>query len=210
MRKAVAMLEMHNTFARFLKSISASFMGRAYRLFNRTGGWTRSVYIRHVREFSIAFACSCSLVLTVLILVFAPTMREWMLALAPASRALPGADNVRSREVDRLQERIRNLQLQYNSFTPRKPYLIVDTSTNRFQLMTGIKILREGICSTGSYVHLQAGDDRQWVFKTPRGRFHVQMKEKAPMWYKPDWAFVEEGVPVPAPFAPERYEMGVL
>ena len=31
-----------------------------------------------------------------------------------------------------------------------------------------------------------------------------------PVWVKPDWAFIEEGEPVPAPNSPDRYEQGVL
>jgi L,D-transpeptidase ErfK/SrfK len=155
-------------------------------------------------------AYGCSFVISVLILVFAPAMRDWMLAGSPASRAVSGDDGAREREIAKLNSHIRNLQKKIDSYTPGKAYLIVDTADNRFTLMNGHKIIREGTCSTGSYVHLKAGDERQWVFKTPRGRFNVQTKKEAPVWYKPDWAFVEEGLPVPPPYSPERYETGVL
>jgi L,D-transpeptidase YbiS len=48
------------------------------------------------------------------------------------------------------------------------------------------------------------------MFSTPRGVFHVLGKHHAPVWRKPDWAFVEEGLPIPHPYAAERYETGVL
>jgi lipoprotein-anchoring transpeptidase ErfK/SrfK len=31
-----------------------------------------------------------------------------------------------------------------------------------------------------------------------------------PVWRKPDWAFVEEGLPIPPADHPSRYEKGVL
>ncbi|MBI4720415.1 MAG: L,D-transpeptidase [Chitinivibrionia bacterium] len=158
----------------------------------------------------LVLLCAGSLVLSLLILYYAPVFREWMLAAAPARPAMAGDAAAHKKEVERIQGRIRNLQKKYAAITPRKPYLVVDTSNNKFRLMSGDKLIREGTCSTGSYVLLKAGDDRQWVFKTPRGRFHVQTKKESPVWYKPDWAFVEEGLPIPPPHSQERYEAGVL
>ena len=41
------------------------------------------------------------------------------------------------------------------------------------------------------------GKKREWVFDTPRGRFESTSKRENPVWRKPDWAFVEEGEPIP-------------
>ena len=41
------------------------------------------------------------------------------------------------------------------------------------------------------------GKKRQWVFDTPRGSFEVLSRAENPVWRKPDWAFVEEGQPIP-------------
>ncbi len=49
-----------------------------------------------------------------------------------------------------------------------------------------------------------------WIFQTPRGMLRVQNKLVNPIWRMPDWAFIEEGLPVPPPYAPERYEKNVL
>ena len=35
------------------------------------------------------------------------------------------------------------------------------------------------------------------MFETPRGVHRVQGKARDPVWKKPDWAFVEEGLPIP-------------
>jgi L,D-transpeptidase YbiS len=48
------------------------------------------------------------------------------------------------------------------------------------------------------------------MFKTPRGQYHVQTKTVNPVWKKPDWAFVEAGLPVPPVGHRSRYEYGVL
>jgi L,D-transpeptidase YbiS len=40
--------------------------------------------------------------------------------------------------------------------------------------------------------------------------FRVQGKLVDPLWVKPDWAFIEEGLPVPPKNHPDRYEYGTL
>lgn len=109
-----------------------------------------------------------------------------------------------------LEKRVAALKKKVEALVPREPYLIVDTSENRITLMSKNKVLHQGICSTGSYVLLKADNNRQWIFKTPRGRYHVLGKLRYPIWRMPDWAFIEEGRPVPSAYAPERYEEGVL
>jgi lipoprotein-anchoring transpeptidase ErfK/SrfK len=52
--------------------------------------------------------------------------------------------------------------------------------------------------------------DREWVFKTPRGKHWIQGKTTNPSWKRPDWSFVEEGLPIPPKDDPSRYEYGVL
>jgi len=112
--------------------------------------------------------------------------------------------------ISSLKEQILQLRESYKSFLPRKPYLIVNTSDNQFALMEKTKILQEGKCSTGSYILLKATEEREWLFKTPRGMFQVNVKLRNPVWYKPDWAYIEEGVPIPSPYSPKRYQEGVL
>ena len=66
------------------------------------------------------------------------------------------------------------------------------------------------ICSSGSGMVLRdEGTNRRWVFDTPRGCFTVQSKLRNPAWRKPDWAFVEDGLPVPRNPA-DRLEYGSL
>lgn len=193
-----------------MRTVAAESAQAASRLLIRAACRARDALARTVRRHPVLTAYLCSLALSAAVIVFAPALRDRMLAAGSATRTVDGDDKSRTRESEKLRSRIRNLQQQLDVNTPRKPYLVVDTANNRFRLMKGRSVIREGTCSTGSYVKLTAGEDRQWIFKTPRGRFYVQLKEKAPVWYKPDWAFIEEGQPVPPPFSPERYEAGVL
>jgi lipoprotein-anchoring transpeptidase ErfK/SrfK len=114
------------------------------------------------------------------------------------------------KEARSLEKRVAALRRKHEALTPRAPYLIVNTSGNRIQVMKGNELLHEGVCSTGSYVLLKAADERQWIFQTPRGMFRIRGKREYPVWKKPDWAFIEEGLPVPPPNARERFEYGVL
>jgi L,D-transpeptidase YbiS len=49
-----------------------------------------------------------------------------------------------------------------------------------------------------------------WIFHTPRGLLKVLRKKKDPVWVKPDWAFIEDGDPVPPPDSPKRVVKGHL
>ncbi|HCT93506.1 MAG TPA: L,D-transpeptidase [Rikenellaceae bacterium] len=93
---------------------------------------------------------------------------------------------------------------------PYGPYLIINTTQNKFVLRNRKGVIREGICSTGSYVLLDAGDGKQWMFKTPKGMFPILGKIVDPIWNKPDWAFVEESLPIPPRNHPDRLEYGTL
>lgn len=152
--------------------------------------------------------------LTIIILFAAPILREWVFAILPESqfsletRSMDIAQL--KREVQQAEKRLSSLQKKMNALIPRQPYLIVNSSGNRIYVMSGNKLIHEGLCSTGSYVLLKAQDDRQWIFSTPRGMFRIQGKIKNPVWRMPDWAFIEEGRPVPPPNSPERFEAGVL
>ncbi|MDD2279629.1 MAG: L,D-transpeptidase [Bacteroidales bacterium] len=108
------------------------------------------------------------------------------------------------------QKKVVILQKKIESLAPSNPYLIINTTNNTFVLRTRKGIIREGFCSTGSYTLLDAGDSLQWIFKTPKGMFRVQGKLVDPLWVKPDWAFIEEGLPVPPKNHPDRYEYGTL
>jgi L,D-transpeptidase YbiS len=93
---------------------------------------------------------------------------------------------------------------------PKRAYVVVNTMENRLYLKESTRTLRDAVCSTGSYRILSAEDGRRWEFKTPRGKHLVQRKVLNPLWVKPDWAFVEEGEPIPAAAAEERFEAGAL
>jgi len=105
---------------------------------------------------------------------------------------------------------VKRLERAYSRYLTSQPYLIVNTTGNTFTLFNRGKVVRQGQCSTGSYILLDAGDTRKWMFETPKGMFRVQGKTEYPVWKKPDWAFVEEGLPVPPATSHLRYEYGVL
>lgn len=115
------------------------------------------------------------------------------------------------RQIRATENEITRLERRLASFIPTQTYLVVNTVDNRFFLYRNRKLMREGFCSSGSYTLLKTEDgEKEWIFKTPRGRFTIQGKITHPVWRKPDWAFVEEGLPVPSPSDPSRYEYGVL
>jgi hypothetical protein len=105
---------------------------------------------------------------------------------------------------------IQRLSRKYSGYTSGQSYIVINTTYNRFALYRNKRLIREGACSTGSYKRLQTADGKSWTFKTPRGKFSIQNKRTNPYWHKPDWAFIEEGIPIPPKDSPLRWESGVL
>lgn len=94
---------------------------------------------------------------------------------------------------------------------PRGIYIVVDTARNELSLRQGRETVYTAVVSTGSGARLIDPRDprRGWRFDTPRGVFTVRSKHVDPVWVRPDWAFLEEGLPIPA--RPEdRVQAGVL
>ncbi len=112
--------------------------------------------------------------------------------------------------IAKLEKEKTALDKKLDAYIPKQPYMIINTSGNKFRLAKYKDTIREGMCSTGSYTLLKGGDKQEWIFATPRGMYKIKGKTTSPVWIKPDWAFVEEGMPVPAKNDPSRYEYGVL
>jgi lipoprotein-anchoring transpeptidase ErfK/SrfK len=115
-----------------------------------------------------------------------------------------------NKQIGALVKDIQRLSRKYNTYSTGQSYIVINTTENRFYLYKNKKLIREGSCSTGSYKKLLTAEGRSWTFKTPRGKFTIQGKRTNPAWHKPDWAFIEEGVPVPPKDSPLRWEAGVL
>ena len=87
--------------------------------------------------------------------------------------------------------------------------ITVDASHNIAYLWNDGALVAKGPASTGTDKELRRGL-RQWLFRTPRGRHKVLRKIVDPVWTKPDWAFIEEGKPIPPPNSPIRKVKGPM
>jgi len=134
----------------------------------------------------------------------------WDFAAATPQVAPGAAVKSATREAVRLAGERERLQTALERRVPRGPWIVIDQTHNRLRLMRGDETLLEAPCSAGSGMVLKEGaKGRVWVFDTPRGRFEVLSKTENPVWKKPDWAFVEEGEPIPKDPA-DRLEYGSL
>lgn len=121
----------------------------------------------------------------------------------------------RDREVvtpdrDALMAKNRELWQKISSLSPKRVHIVVDTAKNILYLRNGNRIIREMVvsCGSGNILEDPAGD-RVWVFDTPRGEHTIKSKLVHPNWVRPDWAFIEEGEPIPQN-ATDRMQEGVL
>jgi L,D-transpeptidase YbiS len=110
-----------------------------------------------------------------------------------------------------LQTRYKSLTKQLTQLVPAQPYILVDTARNHLFIKRRDQVMLDALASTGSGTILDKPGDsnNKWVFDTPRGEFYVQSKLVNPVWVKPDWAFIEEGLTVPKSQL-DRVEPGVL
>ena len=114
-------------------------------------------------------------------------------------------------QIGLMKKDIQLLSNKYNVYTSGQSYIVVNTTDNRFYLYKNKKLIREGFCSTGKLTMLKTEKgDKVWVFKTPKGKRWIHGKITNPSWNRPDWSFIEEGLPVPKKDDPSRWESGVL
>ncbi|HYJ79811.1 MAG TPA: L,D-transpeptidase [Longimicrobiaceae bacterium] len=88
-------------------------------------------------------------------------------------------------------------------------YVVVDVEANELRFMEGERVLWRAPVGTGTGFRLST-PGRRWQFTTPAGTRHVQFKQLDPPWFRPDWWYHENRLPVPAPDAPARKQEGGL
>lgn len=128
-----------------------------------------------------------------------------------AWEALPVPEAEGEKDIAKVKREISTLQRRLDGSKPKGLYIIVDTGGNKLYLKRGDEVIREAVvsCGSGGILEEPGGKKRTWVFDTPRGEFHVKSKIVNPYWVKPDWAFIEEGEPIPKKLT-DRIEAGTL
>jgi L,D-transpeptidase YbiS len=105
-----------------------------------------------------------------------------------------------------LSQEVAKIKKELAALVPSEPYIVIDTKKNMIYYRRGGETLHEALCSTGCDSTLTAPDGRVWRFATPTGTFRVKRKINNPTWVKPDWAFIEEGKPIPKGNHPDRFD----
>ena len=145
-----------------------------------------------------------------MVLFAIPALQESTLVL-PSMTEVSGNSVVAETDQQSLENEINKLQTKLDKFTPTNAYMVVNTSDNHFFLYKGKQLVRDGLCSTGKNERLVfSNSKKEYVFHTPQGVRKVQRKQPNPVWAKPDWAFLEDGMPIPPPGDASRYESGTL
>jgi L,D-transpeptidase YbiS len=114
-------------------------------------------------------------------------------------------------DIEGLNQDTQELEAALGTADPAEIYLVVDTQANLLYVYQGDTALRVAVVSTGSGKVLHdPASERWWSFESPSGVRRVLKKTENPVWYKPDWAFLEEGLLVPPPRDPSRVVRGIL
>lgn len=143
-------------------------------------------------------------------IVFAiPAIQESTLVLPKMTTQAVGEAAETTQES--LEKDITKLQGKLDKFTPTDAYMVINTNDNHFYLYKKKQLILDGLCSTGKNERLVSSDStKEYIFYTPLGVRKVLGKHKNPVWAKPNWAFVEEGLPIPPAGHPSRFESGTL
>jgi len=129
--------------------------------------------------------------------------RAWRIQEAGSTETKPAPVSFLRSENTLLRKKIR-------TFLPQGRYIVIDTADNLLHLKDGPRTLLKTTISAGSgSILIDPSGERKWIFETPRGGFTIQSKIVKPTWFKPDWAFIEEGKPIPKNVK-ERIEAGML
>ena len=144
-----------------------------------------------------------------MILFAIPALQESTFVL-PAMTTQVGVDEGGTSKAS-LEKEINKLQIKLDKYTPTEAYMVINTNDNHFYLFHKKQLIRDGLCSTGKNERLVSSDStKEYIFYTPLGVRRVLTKQKNPVWAKPNWAFVEEGLPIPPPGHISRFESGTL
>ncbi len=145
-----------------------------------------------------------------MVLFVIPAFQESPVALIGLSSSSSGSGDENT-DRSTIEAELVKLRKQLDACTPKNAYLVVNTSDNHYYLYKGKQLIRHGVCSTGKNEKL-VSEERKYehVFYTPFGVRKILRKSPNPVWKKPDWAFIEEGLPIPGPNHPSRWEEGTL
>ncbi len=145
-----------------------------------------------------------------MVLFAIPALQDSTVALVGLSAKSTSSDSEATDKSAIIKE-INKLQKKLDDYTPTNGYMVVNTTENHFYLYKGKQLLRDGICSTGKNEKLISAErNYSHEFYTPFGVRKVLRKSPNPVWKKPDWAYIEDGLPIPGPNDPSRWETGTL
>lgn len=150
----------------------------------------------------------------VLMILFTPAFQNSAFKVKSLFTGYQFSEETTSGGIERLelksQRNINSLEAKLENLKPVKPYIVVNTTENRYSLRNANgDTVRTGGCSTGKNEILIAGKKRI-VFKTPKGMFTVLNKQENRAWIKPDWAFIEDGLPIPSARSASRIDRNTL
>ena len=150
----------------------------------------------------------------VLMILFTPAFQDSAFKVKSWFTGFQSSGDTSQEGIEKLEVRsehnIKLIESKLDNLKPVKPYIVVNTNDNRFSLRNpNGDTIRTGGCSTGKNEILIAGKKRI-VFKTPKGIFTVLNKQENRPWIKPDWAFLEDGLPIPSARSASRIEYNTL
>jgi len=157
---------------------------------SRTHGWT-------VKSFFVLLCVFILLAALFFIIKFRRMPQPAAVAsVDPAIAAMDAA--TLQKQITLTENQLRLMDGRIVRLFPAEPAILVDSAANQIYLIRNKQVEIQDKCSTGTGFELSdESEKRTWTFDTPRGYFRVTGKVANPVWIRPDWAFIEEGKPIP-------------
>ncbi len=171
-----------------------------------TGRDTAVVTGREVKEGTRAFLLLLCLCISVVICFRLPDAKAED-GSRDVLRARVAALEAEAADLEAQNEGLRNM---LRALEDDDIYIVVDTENNRLTRRQGGRVLLTAVVGTGSRQYVEEETGRNWYFESPTGSLSVLGKERNPVWIRPDWSYVEENMPIPAPDDPDRIVRDVL
>ncbi|MBN2319986.1 MAG: L,D-transpeptidase [Acidobacteria bacterium] len=164
---------------------------------SKQGGYASFINRGVVRSF---FALLCALILFAAFFLFGKFRQipeETAVTVIDPAVAAMDIPTLR-KQIVLTENQLRQMDNRRERMFPTDPAILVDSAANQISLIRNSRVEIQDKCSTGTGFELSdESGKRTWTFDTPRGYFRVTGKVANPVWIRPDWAFIEEGKPIP-------------
>jgi len=158
---------------------------------------------------AIVIVAGLGFALTLLLIGWSRQLHDKIISLETQIAQLNDDNQATKAEMHQIMRENEILKMQVDAQSYDGYYITIDSTKNEISLMRSGELIKAFPCATGrGMVEI---DNRKFDFRTPIGELEILYKEEEPIWYRPDWVWIERGDSVPENLTREDRAMeGIL